>query len=445
MSGPSGIGIGLRPELVHGLLASPKTVDFLEVVAETANARVEWRREAIALSEVWPIVPHGVKLSLASANGVDEAHAKKLGDLARDVRAQVVTEHVALTKTGKREIGHLTAVPFTRETVAIVAKNTAIARRSFPDVPFLLENPAWTLRWPDEQMHEGDFYAEIVRATGCDLLLDVANVYANAKNLGVDPLEFLERHPLEHVRMVHVAGGLFEDGFFFDTHAHAVHDEVFALTARVLEVCGDVPIVLERDAHFPEFSETAKELGTLRALHERARARERERARSRRGDSVPEIDERAAAVMATRQEALAAALVDDAEPPFDPRAIDRTRAVLREKRLDDALPLLPRLMRRRGDVEPIVRPMVPSWPRPDALVGPADALRIADAACAHASLAADARLDRLLLRARFVGPSERGEVRLRAMPFVGREGSVWAVKGPGTTAPVRLISRGGIR
>jgi uncharacterized protein (UPF0276 family) len=496
-----GIGIGLRPELVHGLLAAPKTVDFLEVVAETANARNEWRREAIALSEVWPIVPHGVKLSLASANGIDEAHAKKLGDLARDVRAELVTEHVALTRTSKREIGHLTAVPFTRETVAIVARNTAIARRSFPDVPFLLENPAWTLRWPDEQMHEGDFYEEIAEATGCGLLLDVANVYANAKNLGVDPLEFLERHPLERVRMLHVAGGIFEDGFFFDTHAHAVNEEVFALTARVLEVCGDVPIVLERDGHFPDFSETATELATLRSLRaaavadtkrfhreagkrgkrslvcrcgqqhlaapahdsldagidERdAEARRRQHPRSaplprfpvessRCGGAAAALDDVAVEEMAARQEALAAALVGDGEAPFDARAIDRTRAVLREKRLDDALPLLPRLMRRRGQVEAIVRPMVPSWPRPDALVGPADALRIAEAAEGHSELASDARLDRQLLRARFVGPSAHGEVKLRAMPFVGREGSVWAVKGPGTQAPVRVFSRGGIR
>src|SRR3954463_5205709 len=122
MGGPSGIGVGLRPELAAGLLAAPETVDFLEVVAETANARKEWRDEAIALSEVWSIVPHGVKLSLASAGGIDEAHAKKLGDFARDVRAEVVSEHVALTRTKKREIGHLTAVPFTHETVAIVAR-----------------------------------------------------------------------------------------------------------------------------------------------------------------------------------------------------------------------------------------------------------------------------------------------------------------------------------
>lgn len=444
MGGPAGIGVGLRPELVAGLLSSPKTVDFLEVVAETANARKEWRDEAIALSEVWPIVPHGVKLSLASADGVDEAHAKKLGDLARDVRATCITEHVALTRTKKREIGHLTAVPFTRETLSIVARNTAIARRSFPDVPFLLENPAWTLRWPDEQMHEGDFYEEIARETGCDLLLDVANVYANAKNLGVDPLAFLERHPLHRVRMLHVAGGIFEDGFFFDTHAHPVNEEVFALTARVLEVCGDVPICLERDGHFPAFAETAAELSTLREMHREAGRRGNEASRDRCEPS-PHSAELSFDEAAERQEKLAAALVDDGEAPFDAPSIRRTRAVLQEKRIDDALPLLPRLSRRRAEVEAIVRPMVPSWPRPDAWVGPADALRIAEVVASHASLANDARLDRLTLRARFVGPTARGEVKLRAMPFVGREGSMWAVKGPGTDAKVRWIARGGIR
>lgn len=438
-----GVGIGFRPEIAANLLRDPSAVDFLEVVAESLFSRADWKREAIALGEMWPIVPHGVKLSLASAEGVDVDRVSKLGDLARDLRASVVTEHIALTRAGGRDIGHLTAVPFTREAVSVVAHNVATTRRRLPDVPFLLENIAWTLRWPDDAMREGEFHHEVVRATGCKLLLDVANVYANARNAGVDPLELIKSYPLDDVAMLHVAGGIFEDGFFFDTHAHPVPTEVMDLVAYALERCGDVPIVLERDGRFPPWEELRGELSALRDLTGEAA-----------GVSPPMITSAAsarpralrAAQLVAQQSALADALLDAAPlAHFDPISIARTRAILNDKRIDDALPMLPRLSRYRHRVETLVRPHVHHWPRPDAMVGPADALRIAALAEKDAPLAYDAAYDRLMLRARF---AERGHgVQPRVAPFVGRARvgarTVWAFKGPGITAPVRIAMTGG--
>ncbi len=433
------VGIGFRPELAAGLLADPQRVDFLEVVAETTYARDEWRREALALAEVWPVVPHGVKLSLASADGIEVERARKLGALARELKAPFVSEHIALTRAGRRDLGHLTPVPFTMDAAKVVAKNVDRTRRELPDVPFLLENPAWTLRFRDDAMSEGDFYREIVARTGCGMLLDVANVYANAKNAGVDPVALLDSHPLEAVRMIHVAGGLFEDGFWFDTHAHDVGDEVMALVAHVVARCGDVPMVLERDGNFPDFASTARELDALRAIATGV-------SKDAPALSAPPLEEVAVDELVRAQADLAGALLDGAvHARFDARAIARTRAVLDEKRLDDALPLLPRLARRRAEIEPLVRGRVPSWPRPDEHVGPADALRIAELAAEHPALADDARLDRILLRARFVGPTADGTVRKRVAPYVVHETvgttSVWALKGPGTLAPIRLWTR----
>ncbi|MEO6325859.1 MAG: DUF692 domain-containing protein, partial [Thermoanaerobaculia bacterium] len=263
---PQGVGIGLRPELVSDLLARPEVADFVEVVAESCFADPNARRQARALAEIWPVVPHGVKLSLGSAEGIDLTHARRLGALARELRAPVITEHIALTSAGGREIGHLTAVPFTRAAVRAVARNVAAARRVLPDVPLLLENIAWTFRFPEDEMDEGDFYAEVLEATGCELLLDVANLYANALNAGCAPDALLQRYPLERVGMFHVAGGTLEDGFWADTHAHAVPPAVFALVSRGLVRTGPVPIILERDASFPEFDELVCELATLRTL-----------------------------------------------------------------------------------------------------------------------------------------------------------------------------------
>lgn len=142
----SGVGIGWRVEVAADLLASPATADLVEVVAEACFTSPASRREAIAVSRIWPVVPHGVKLSLGSAEGIDLDRARRLGALARDLGAPAITEHIAFVRSGGREIGHLTQLPFTRDAIRAVAANVAAARRVLPDVPLHLENAAWTFR-----------------------------------------------------------------------------------------------------------------------------------------------------------------------------------------------------------------------------------------------------------------------------------------------------------
>jgi uncharacterized protein (UPF0276 family) len=432
-----GVGIGWRPEIAADLLARPGAVDHVEVVAESCLAAAT-RQEARALAELWPVLTHGVKLSLGSAGGVDPARARWLGDLARELRSPCVTEHVAFVRGADREIGHLTGLPHTREAVRVVARNVATARRELPDVPLLLENIAWSFRWPDDELDEGAFFHEVARETGCDLLLDVGNLYANARNSGRDPVELLESYPLDRVGMLHVAGGVSEDGFYFDTHAHAVPDAVFALVARVLEA-RDVPLVIERDASFPPFAELEGELSVARSLPRGARP-----ASAARPPIVVPGDARD---LARTQEELARMLTDRDAPAttgrFSAPSVARARAVLQRKRVDDALPLLPTLARCGERVQALARGVVERSPRAPALVAVADALRIADGAASERELADAARADRILLRARFSGPDREGRVRPRAGPFVGRErlagGTRWVMKGLGEGAPVRVL------
>jgi hypothetical protein len=130
--------------------------------------------------------------------------------------------------------------------------------------------------------------------------------------------------------------------------------------------------------------------------------------------------------------------------PFGEAALARSREVLRGKRVDDALPLLPRLLPHREILRPIARASVDAAPRAPALAGVADAMRIAEAAAQDARLANDARVDLLLLRSRFVGPGKDGTLKPRVAPFIGRERLpggriVWALKGPGGSADVRVF------
>jgi uncharacterized protein len=455
--GRAAAGLGHRPEIAGDLLAAPDVVDFVEVVAEACFASPAAHREAVAVARVWPAVLHGVKLSLGSAEGIDPERARRLGALARELRAPAVTEHVAFVRAGGREIGHLTQVPLTREMVEVVARNVAEARRALPDVPFYLENPAWTLRWPGDEMDEASFFGEIAERTGCGLLLDLGNLYANAVNAGADPEAALRAFPLDRVAMVHLAGGAREQGFYFDTHAHPVPDAVLDLLARLVARVGPVPVVLERDDQFPPFADLAAEVARARQILRSVAPLPRPGASpvAPTSPARPPSPRPPSEGLAAAQAEVARMLTDPEAPapeaalPFGEEAIARSREVLRRKRVDDALPLLQRLAPHREMVRPLALACVEGTPRARAMAGVADALRIAAAAgreggIADPRIAAEARVDLLLLRSRFVGPAKDGSLRPRAAPFVGRERLpggrvVWVVKGPGGGADVRIF------
>jgi uncharacterized protein (UPF0276 family) len=154
-----------------------------------------------------------------------------------------------------------------------LARNVAAARRRLPDVPLLLENTAATLDWHEDELDEPDFYAAVVRATGCELLLDVGNLYANAVNAGRDPHVELARFPLDRVARLHVAGGTWADGFYFDTHADPIAPAVFSLLRDAIARIGSVPILLERDADFGPINALLAELSQLRAIVDAAAPR----------------------------------------------------------------------------------------------------------------------------------------------------------------------------
>lgn len=447
-----GVGLGFRPELAADLLADPRVVDFIEIVAEGCFVQPKLRDEARALARVWPVVVHGVKLSLGSGEGIDTDKARALGALARTLGSPIVSEHVAFTRGREREIGHLTALPRTRAAIATVARNVAQARRHLPDVPLLLENVAFTLRWPDDEMDEASFYQEIVAATDCDLLLDLGNLWANAVNEGLDPLDVMCGYPLERVAMVHLAGGAWEDGFYFDTHAAAVGEPVLELLRELIVRRGPVPILIERDAEFGPFSQLRSELERVRqiaATPERVTWTPHDR-REPQAPSGPDL------ALADRQASLAQALTS-LDPPtpaiveqFGATALTRSRAILRRKRVDDSLPLLPRTAALGASARAIATSVIDHLPRAPRRTAIADAMQIAAAAASSPHAAAAGRVDQLVLRARFRGPDRHGLVHPRRGPFVGRVRvadptlagrSVWVIKGPGIGAPVVLFRR----
>ncbi|WP_405487040.1 DUF692 domain-containing protein [Nocardia sp. NBC_00511] len=274
---PAGaVGIGWRREIC-GIIAELDGIGFCEVIAETlprqgrrgaASRRVAVPEElAELLAGGIPAVPHGISLSLGGAEPVDEQRALHLGDCARALGAPLVSEHIAFVRAAGLEAGHLLPVPRTREALDALQRNifhTAVHL----DVPLAVENIATLFEWPDAEYTEAEFLTELVERTGVYLLLDIANVYANARNRGLDPLTELLRLPTERVAYCHIAGGSESGGRYIDSHTHAVPAEVLALVAEFAPG-RSTPLMLERDGNYPPASELAAELAAIAAAAQR--------------------------------------------------------------------------------------------------------------------------------------------------------------------------------
>ncbi|GAA3848494.1 DUF692 domain-containing protein [Saccharothrix violaceirubra] len=243
-------------------------VDFVEVVAE--NLHVGHLPESVLLlrERGIPVLPHAVSLSLGGADPVDPKRVAHLAALAEAVDAPFVSDHVCFVRAGGLDSGHLMPVPRTRDALDVLVANVRSIQPDLP-VPLALENVAALLEWPDGELSEGRFLAELVERTDIHLLVDVANLYANARNLGTDVDRFLDEIPLERLAYVHVAGGVEHNGLYHDTHAHAVLPEVLDVLAALRDRVDPPGVLLERDDDYPSDAELAAELAAIRAVVER--------------------------------------------------------------------------------------------------------------------------------------------------------------------------------
>ena len=257
-----GVGIGWRPEIA-GFVAGLPGLRFAEVVAESVHAHGDLPAGLPALLERGvTVVPHGVRLSLGGAEPVEAARLEHFAAVARRLNAPLVSEHIAFVRAGGVEAGHLLPLPRSHEAVDAVVANVKLVQSAL-DVPIALEPIAAVFDWPDDELDEAAFLTEILDRTGALLLLDVANVYANARNRGTDPLELLDRLPLDRVAYVHVAGGAEHDGIYHDTHTDAVPQPVLELITALCERHRPPALMLERDGDYPPAAALREELDAI--------------------------------------------------------------------------------------------------------------------------------------------------------------------------------------
>jgi len=268
-----GAGVSYRPQWSWEIVRHRDHLGLVEVIPEDFVGP-EAQRDLTNLRYAVPVLLHGIGLSLGSAEGLDAGRLEHFAQLAHAVEPPWVSEHIAFTRAGGIEIGHLAPLPFTREAVETVAANVAALRRAIPGVPMLLENIAYAVVLPEAEMSEAEFVRAVIETADCGLLLDLENVHANAKNHGYEPIGFLESLPLERVVEVHLAGGVWLEGQYADTHTRPVPEESWALLEWLAPRAPVRAVIIERDDDLPPFAKLLAEVERARRTLDVAAARD---------------------------------------------------------------------------------------------------------------------------------------------------------------------------
>lgn len=276
-------GLLWRDEIAASVILRAGEIDLVEVIADDWFFAPRRRLGVLrALKDRVPVTLHATSLGLASHEPADARRIDAMARLVGAIEPDAWSEHLAFVRGGGVEIGHLAAPPRTPRSVAGLARNVERARRAAGSAP-RLENVATLVDPPASTMDEASWLADCLAATGCDLLLDLHNLHANAVNFGFDAARALDRLPLERVAQVHVAGGRWIAGGvrgdarrLLDDHLHDVPDPVFDLLRALGARCPrSLTVVLERDGDLPTFDALMAQLARARAALAEGRAAQR--------------------------------------------------------------------------------------------------------------------------------------------------------------------------
>jgi uncharacterized protein (UPF0276 family) len=253
---PPRAGVGLKPEHFREILSMATDIGFFEVHAE--NYMVDGGAFHHYLEQIrarYPLSIHGVGLSIGGEGPLDEGHLDRLARLLDRYQPQSFSEHLAWSSHGGTFLNDLLPVPYNRTTLDRVCAHvdrvqSRLKRR------MLLENPATYVEFTASTLAETEFIDEVVRRTGCGLLLDINNAYVSCINHGRDPLAYLSALPLGHVGEIHLAGFAEDfdaagDRLLIDSHGSPVADDVWKLYADVVSRMGPTATLLERDNDIP--------------------------------------------------------------------------------------------------------------------------------------------------------------------------------------------------
>ncbi|MDP1708028.1 MAG: DUF692 domain-containing protein [Gammaproteobacteria bacterium] len=261
-----GYGLGLRTTHYQALLRDLPPLDWLEVLSE--NYMVAGGKPLDYLDRIrahYPVVMHGVSLSIGSGDPLDQNYLRQLKTLAQRIEPHWISDHLCWTGVQHKNMHDLLPLPYTEEALQHVVTRVKQVQ-DFLGQRILLENVSSYLTYTDSAMSEWEFLRAVCEQADCLLLLDINNIYVSARNHGFDPLTFLEAIPIDRLQQFHLAGHSMNGDMIIDTHDAPVIDPVWDLYAQAVRRFGAVSTLLERDDNIPELPELIAELAHARTL-----------------------------------------------------------------------------------------------------------------------------------------------------------------------------------
>jgi uncharacterized protein (UPF0276 family) len=268
-----GFGLGLRVEHYGAILEGEPRVDWFEALTE--NYLVPGGKpldNLMRIRERYPMVLHGVSMSIGSTQPLDRNYLAQLKALAARVEPHWISDHLCWTGIAGRNLHDLLPLPYTEEALANIVERVKTVQ-DILERRILLENVSSYVTFRSSEVTEWEFLREVAQHADCLLLLDVNNIYVSSVNHEFDPLEYLQAIPVDRVQQIHLAGHENHGDYLIDTHDHPVPDPVWELYDAAVRRFGNVSTMIERDDNIPPLEELVAELDAARQLAEHALAR----------------------------------------------------------------------------------------------------------------------------------------------------------------------------
>jgi len=275
-----GVGVGLRSahhaEFMNNHIES---VNWIEVTTENfmpweSGYWPESIQTLLKIREKFPVALHGVSMNIGSVDAVNYDYLKRLKLLIQRLEPMIVSDHLSWTGINGLNMHDLLPIPYTREALNHIIRKISEVQ-DYLGMNILIENPSSYFEFLKSEMSEADFLNQIVKSTGCGLLLDINNVYVSSVNHQFDPIKYLEQIQFSNVHQIHLAGHSNEDGFLIDTHDQDVSKSVWQLYEWVVQKNGHIHTMIERDGRIPDWCEMKVELKKIGAIHEKYSQRSR--------------------------------------------------------------------------------------------------------------------------------------------------------------------------
>jgi uncharacterized protein (UPF0276 family) len=255
-----GIGLGFRFPHFDEILESLPPLGWFEIISETfmqAGGKSQYYLEK--LLEHYPIVQHGVSLSIGSTDPLDFEYLKKLKALAQKTKTPWVSDHLCWTKHNAHHMHNLIPLPYTTAAADLIAEKAHVVQ-DFLELPLLLENVSSYVNFTANTMTEWEFLTLVTEKADCGILLDINNIFVSAFNHEFDAMDYIRGIPMNRVLQVHLAGHDDRGSYILDSHDQPVRREVWALYQKAYPLMGDVAVMLERDDHIPPFQQVYEEI-----------------------------------------------------------------------------------------------------------------------------------------------------------------------------------------